>query len=184
MKRIFIIHGWDSTPQEGWFPWLKKQLEQKGFEAVVLAMPQTNEPMLATWVSHLFQIIINPDKETYLVGHDIGATTVLRYLEKLPQDEKIGGAVLIAPLIETVGLKETENFFEEKISYSKIKLHTKKFTAIYSDDDPLVPLKQSEVLKDELGAAIITQEGMKHFSGADGIIELPIALNSILETVK
>lgn len=26
-KRIFIIHGWDGFPEEGWFPWLNKAME-------------------------------------------------------------------------------------------------------------------------------------------------------------
>jgi len=28
-KRVFIIHGWDGYPEEGWFPWLKKKLKEK-----------------------------------------------------------------------------------------------------------------------------------------------------------
>ena len=29
MKRVFIIHGWEGHPENAWFPWLKKELEQK-----------------------------------------------------------------------------------------------------------------------------------------------------------
>ena len=29
MKRVFIIHGWDGYPEEGWFPWLKEELEKE-----------------------------------------------------------------------------------------------------------------------------------------------------------
>jgi esterase/lipase len=35
MKKVFIIHGWDGYPEEGWFPWLKKELEKKGFSVFV-----------------------------------------------------------------------------------------------------------------------------------------------------
>lgn len=35
MKRIFIAHGWDGCPEEGWFPWLKKELEIREFEVFV-----------------------------------------------------------------------------------------------------------------------------------------------------
>lgn len=31
IKRIFIIHGWDGSPQNRWFPWLEKELKKKGF---------------------------------------------------------------------------------------------------------------------------------------------------------
>lgn len=30
MKRVIIVHGWDGYPEEGWFPWFKKELEEKG----------------------------------------------------------------------------------------------------------------------------------------------------------
>jgi len=34
-KRVFIIHGWDGYLEEGWFPWLKRELEAAGFAAFV-----------------------------------------------------------------------------------------------------------------------------------------------------
>jgi len=27
MKTVYIIHSWEEYPEEGWFPWLKKELE-------------------------------------------------------------------------------------------------------------------------------------------------------------
>ena len=35
MKRVYIIHGWEGYPEEGWFPWLKKELEDRGFDALL-----------------------------------------------------------------------------------------------------------------------------------------------------
>lgn len=32
-KRVFLIHGWEGYPEEGWRPWLKKKL---GAEAIVM----------------------------------------------------------------------------------------------------------------------------------------------------
>lgn len=31
-KRVFIVHGWDGKPSGAWLPWLKKELEAKGFD--------------------------------------------------------------------------------------------------------------------------------------------------------
>ena len=39
-KRVFIAHGWDGYPEEGWFPWLKKELETKGFEVSEIIIKQ------------------------------------------------------------------------------------------------------------------------------------------------
>jgi len=35
--------------------------------------------------------------------------------------------------------------------------------------------------KDKLGAKLIVEHNMKHFSGDDGISELPVVLNNLLE---
>lgn len=48
MKRVFIIHGWEGYPEEGWFPWLKKELEEKSFAVQVLVMPDTDKPQINT----------------------------------------------------------------------------------------------------------------------------------------
>ena len=44
-KRAFIIHGWDGYPEEGWFPWLKAELEQRGFTVEIPSMPHPAEPI-------------------------------------------------------------------------------------------------------------------------------------------
>ena len=32
-----MVHGWDGNPNNHWFPWLKKELEKRGFEVHVPA---------------------------------------------------------------------------------------------------------------------------------------------------
>src|SRR3989338_6493172 len=90
-KRAFIIHGWDGYPDEGWFPWLKAELEKNGFQVHVPAMPESAEPKIETWVSHLSKAVGDVDENTYFVGHSIGCQTILRFLESLPADKKVGG---------------------------------------------------------------------------------------------
>src|SRR6266540_2333613 len=96
MKRVFIIHGWDGYPEEGIFPWLKKELENRDFIVHNPTMPDPLKPKIDVWVKFLKEQISTPDKDTYLFGHSIGAQTILRYLETLGDNEKIGGAVFLA----------------------------------------------------------------------------------------
>src|SRR3989344_3930633 len=95
MKRVFIIHGWGGFPEEGWFPWLKKELEARGFAVQVPAMPDTNEPKIETWVPHLAKLVGEPDEQTFLIGHSIGCQTVLRYLQTLKPGQAVGGALFV-----------------------------------------------------------------------------------------
>ena len=93
-KRAFIIHGWGCYPEEGWFPWLKKELEARDFEVQIPAMPDSDTPKIKPWVSHLNELVGVCDEQTYLIGHSIGCQTILRYIETLPHPTKVGGAVL------------------------------------------------------------------------------------------
>lgn len=45
-RRIFIIHGWGGTPKEGWFPWLKREFESKGFEVFIPQLPDSDNPRI------------------------------------------------------------------------------------------------------------------------------------------
>jgi len=183
-NRVFIIHDWDSSPEEAWYLWLKRELEKKDFEVDVPEMPNTAFPDLITWISHLIQIIVDPNQQTFFVGHGLGCAAILRYLEKMPLGVKVGGVILVAGYLESLGLGPEENFFKEPFNFSKIKSHCHKFIAICSDDDPMVPLRSGREIEKKLGANLITEQGLKHFDESEKVIKLPIALNSILEIAR
>ena len=95
-KRVYIIHGWGGNPGEGWLVWLKNNLEGSGFKVFTPNMPDTDNPRISTWTSHLDKIVGTADKNTYFIGHSIGCQTIMRYLEQLPSDQKAGGAIFVA----------------------------------------------------------------------------------------
>ena len=191
MKRVFLIHGWGGYPEEGWKPWLKNELEKRDFIVYVPAMPDSEHPKMDAWLEELRKTVGTPDEDCYFVGHSLGCITILRYLETLEESQEIGGAVLVAGFSDiniTIGkdedINEIKTFFETDVDFKKIKTHCKKFVAIHSDDDPYVPLRYANIFKEKLGAEIIVQNNMKHFSGEDGINQLPIALESVLKLSK
>lgn len=165
MKRVIIIHCWEGYPNYCWYPQTKKELEAKGFEVEVPEMPETENPKLSGWLAKLKEVIGSPDEGLYLVGHSVGVITILRYLDTLKDDQKIGGAVFVAGFSDDLGYKELSNFFETPINFEKIKEKAKKFVAIHSDNDPYVDLKYGEIFKEKLGAEVIIKNNMGHFSG-------------------
>ena len=66
----------------------------------------------------------------------------------------------------------------------KILTHTKNFVTIFSDNDSFVPIEDAEIFRKKLEAKVIIEHQKGHFSSEDGIFELPIALESILELSK
>ncbi len=184
--RVFIIHGWDGYPEEGWFPWLKKELEAKGFEVHVPEMPNPEEPKIETWVSHLAGVVGDPNKNTYFVGHSVGCQAILRYLESLPTEKRVGGAVFVAGWFILSDLETEEEkvigkpWVETPIDFEKVKRHTTKFLAIFSDNDYVIPIVNKEMLEERLGAKTIIEREKGHFTGSDGVTKLPSALKAII----
>ena len=190
MKRIFLIHGWEGHPNNNWFPWLKRELEKRKFNVNVPSMPNPSEPKIETWVSYLAKQVKKADENTYFVGHSIGCQTIMRYLEI--KQNKIGGCVFVAPwmsldekTIEEEGediLEIAKPWIETPVDFDKVKKTTNKFIAIFSDNDPYVPLKEnSKVIRIKLGAEIIIEKDMGHFDDEAGIKKLPSVLNALLK---
>src|SRR5579862_2693213 len=111
MKRAVLVHCWSGTPDYAWYPWVKRQLEQRGFTVTVPLMPDTDRPKLTLWLPHLQSVIGSPDDELLLIGHSIGTVTILRYLETLPVDMHVGKVILVAGFTDQLGFQQLENFF-------------------------------------------------------------------------
>lgn len=189
-KRVYIIHGWGGSPDEGWLPWLAEKLAEKGFSVKVPEMPGTDNPKIGAWVSHLQKIVGRCDADTFFVGHSIGCQAIMRYLEKIPGDEKAGGAVFVAGWLTLSNIDSQEErmtsspWLNTPIDFSKIKQRAEKFSCIFSDDDPYVPKENGKLFSEKLGAKLITLKNTGHFSGEDGINELPGALEELLRIAK
>ena len=181
-KRVYLIHGWNGSPDGGWKPWLKQELEKQGFEVTIPTMPNSAHPQMDEWLDNLNKTVGQVDDQCYFVGHSLGCITILRYLERL-REEKIGGVILVAGFTSNLGVKELENFFPDlgHIDWNKIKSHCDKFVAIHSDNDPYVSTHYGEdIFQKHLGAQYILEHNKKHFSGNDGINELPTLLEVLL----
>ena len=185
-KRVFIIHGWDGNPREGWFPWLKHELEQRGFEVHVPAMPNSSVPTIEAWVGHLAKLVGQPDEDTFFIGHSIGCQTILRYLASL-QGDKVGGAIFVAGWFILSDLETEEEkrigkpWIETPIDFDRVKAATSNLTAIFSEDDSDVPFEiNTKLFKANLSAKIVIDNGKGHFSGSDGVTQLPSVLSQLV----
>lgn len=182
MKRVFIIHGWDGVPNDAWKPWLKKELEKRGFQVIAPQMPGGSNPKLEEWLMTLSSVVGEPSKSDYFVGHSLGCIAILKYIETL-QKIKIGGCVLVSGFITSLRIKETENFFEKPLDF-RVNRKIQHIAAINSDNDPYVSIAKANEIKDKLGAKLIIEHGLGHISKSSGVKELPSALNAILEMAK
>ena len=187
MKKVYLVHCWDGTSEDGWYPWVKKELEKYDVEVNKFDMPNTANPTIQEWVSTLNNKVVSLDANTYFIGHSIGCQTIMRYLESKEITE-IGGILFVAPwldlLPEAVEDEESYNtaypWIHTPIDFEKIKKFTSNINCIFSDNDYFVSLDQEKEFKEKLGARTLIVNGKGHISHDDDVYEL----DEILELSK
>lgn len=182
MKEAVIIHLWEGYPEYCWYPRTKQELEEIGFMVDMPQMPDSNFPKQDKWVATLREKVQRPSEDIYLIGHSIGAVTILRYLENLPEEQQVGGVVLVAGFTDNMGYEVFSDFFTKPLDFEGIKSKARNFTVIISDDDPYIDMKYGYELRDKLNGELIIKNGLKHMS--QGCNALPDVAGAIKRQVE
>lgn len=181
MKKIFIIHGLSGSPNGGWRPWLMSELEKKDLYACALAMPSPDTPTVEEWCKEIDRHIY-PEDEVYLIGHSLGATAILRYLEK--EDARpIAGTILVSGPFHLTHNKKLETFLNRAFDFDTIKKKCTFFTIIHGDNDTVVPVNDGKQFAEKLNCPFIVIEDGKHLNGSAGWFQLPECLKAIEEMI-
>lgn len=174
MKNALILHGAGNNSQGNWFPWLKKELEERGYETWVPDLPNADVPNLKEWLEVIFSNKAwQFNDESILIGHSSGATLILRILAELPENTKVKEAVLVAAFVE-LGIKAEyfpykRSLVEHPFPWAKIKNACNQFFFVCSDNDPYqCGCDQANIMREHLGGEIILQPGEAHFNLEQG----------------
>jgi predicted alpha/beta hydrolase family esterase len=159
-------------------PWLDRELTAAGCVVTRLSMPHPETPTIDDWVRALAAAVGTPDGNTHFVGHSVGCQTVMRYIAGLSDDVHVGKLALVAPWFGLVGLQEHENpiaqpWLDTPIDTDAVRRRTDSILAIFSDDDPVVPLTNVDLYRDRLDAHCIVLHAKDHLGGDSGVTELP-----------
>lgn len=180
-RRVIIVHGWDAAPTSNWFPWLKTELENLGHLVSVPAMPEPALPEVDAWVRCLEQAAGKVDDSVYFVGHSLGCITIAHFLQQLPEGIEAGGCVFVAGFSGNIQNPATRNFYEKPLAAERVRRHSGPVTAIFSEDDPRVPLARASEFARQLEAKEVLLNGFGHFVGSRGVTRLPVALEALRE---
>ena len=182
-----MIHGFRGKPNGGWRPWLMGELSKNDIWACALAMPAPDVPIKSDWIKKINEVVGIPNEEIFLVGHSLGVPAILRYLESLDKDSKVGGVVLVSgPLskIEKDGYEQVDIFLDTVFDFDHIRNVCKNFVVIQGDNDQNVPFSDAEELAEKFSCELISIPNGGHLNGSAGIFELPQALDSLLKMIK
>lgn len=191
MNKVYIVHCWEGSKDDGWYPWLDKELSNGNTIVYRFNMPNTENPKIEEWVPFLDSIVKDLDSNTYFVGHSIGCQTILRFLQSR-DITNIGGILLVAPWLDLLpeAISDSESYETAKpwltipIDFEKVKMFTSNITCIFSDDDYFVSLPQKEVFEKLLDAKTIVVSNKGHISQEDDVYELDEILNECKLMIK
>jgi uncharacterized protein len=159
-KHAIIFHGTGGHPDAlGWYRWLGRRLEDRGYAVEIPHYPGMNVEPIETFLpkvlaGHTF------DADTVLVGHSGGAALLLAVLEHL--DVTVAQAVLVAGYW-TPPNTEDEPVLQASYDWASIRAHARDFVFINSVKDPYgCDEMQGRAMFDRLGGTqVIRDDG--HF---------------------
>ncbi len=165
MKNALILHGTSSSSEGNWFPWLKKELEERGWKVWVPDLPHADKPSIKRYNEFIFG---NKEwkfnKDSVLVGHSSGAVAILGLLQHLPENTIINVCILVSGFKDDLGWPSLKELFDERFDYEFIKKRSRKFILIHSDNDPHVDISHAKFLSEKLGGKLIILKGQGHFN--------------------
>lgn len=174
MKKALILPGWFQKTSDNWYPWLREQLNKKGYQTSIVDLPtmSTQKPKMQEQLDYLFDKF-EIDEETAIVGHSLGALLTLRVAER----KKFHTMILIVGW-DFNDLEEGHaSYWEEPIDHSKIIKNTKKRCCISSKCDKYISRNQSRKMSERLEADFKMVEGAGHFTSGDGVDEIKVVLD-------
>ncbi len=179
MKKVFIVHGFQGSPNGGWRPWLMAELEKIEVYACALSMPTPENPICSEWVAEIARHVErNKNDEIYLVGHSLGVPAIMRYLESA-DSTAVAGCVLVSGPSEKNSNKKLDLFLDTPFDFEKIKSTVMQFAIIHGDNDDRVPFDNAEMLAEKLNGELIMIPNGGHLNGRSGWLSLPQALEAL-----
>ncbi|MBI3366781.1 alpha/beta hydrolase [Candidatus Roizmanbacteria bacterium] len=172
MKRnIFIIHGSYGSPQENWFPWLKKELEKLGRRVFVpqFPVPKKITPgghQLKDWLKEFDKYRKFVNENTIIIAHSRGAVFCYHLLPTFP--EPIDSVFLVGGWLNYHWYKKsrkTNSFHKKPFLWEKIKKSARYFEFYQSNNDPTgIPVSDGKTVAKYLDAKFILVKETGHFS--------------------
>jgi predicted alpha/beta hydrolase family esterase len=158
MKNAIILHCTEGSPDMFWYPWLKGQLEKKGYTVWLPQLPHPEKPDIAEWLPFVLENGVFND-ETVLVGHSAGCPLILSILEHA----SVKQAILVAAFFEQLSPDEKESILQDSYNWSVIKNNVQDSIYINSDNDPWgCDVAAGQNLLQHIGGTLIIPHGEGH----------------------
>ncbi len=188
-QKALLIHGFEGDSNVVWFPWMKRELEARGFDVIAPNLPDARHPKIANWMKVLTPILNNFGPNDIVVGLSLGSKAAIHAIDLAGKNIK--HTYLVASAIGEIDKRKWDifaknhpksdvealrNFWHAKTNFSRVTKLCGGVSIILSDDDPVVPMKTHENLPKRWDFKVWS--GYGHFD----IEEAPELLAEILKS--
>lgn len=161
--KVIIIHGnGDSTPQDNWIPYCKREVEKMGLTCLAPQFPDAPLARSKYWLPMLKEEL-HADEHTILVGHSSGALAAMRFAEQ----NKILGSILIGAMHTDLGIENERlsGYFDTPWNWQAIKNNQQWIVQFASCDDPWIPIEEARFVYQHLDCEYHEYKDQGHFGG-------------------
>lgn len=152
--------GSGETPESFWYPFVKAELEKRGYSVSIPLLPDNEKPEINKTLPFVLKNC-KFDKDTVIVAHSAGCPLTLAVLENL--NVKIRQVILVAGYCTSIGTEKGNGALQKSYNWKKIKENIADIVFINSDNDPWkCDDKQGRKMFDHLGGTLIIRHGEGH----------------------
>lgn len=179
---LIILHGTKGSPEGNWFQWLKEKAEESGYRVFIPRLPTPENQSKDNWCEALRNQAPVFGHDTILAGHSLGATFMLHILEVV--QEPIAKSIFVSPVIDKLGIEEYDTLNKSFLKtpdfdWSTISNNAGEIVYFHGNNDPYVPLEQSQTLQRKLGGELLVIPEGGHLNSESGYTEFPEILEHL-----
>lgn len=179
-QNYVLLHGFNGSSKKGFFPWLRAELERRGYDVQAPDLPNPERPTEEEQVSYVLKNI-QFDERTVLYGHSLGAVVAMKVAERL---EKPIGALVMSGAFVDPHFKDKHRPFETTFTWTfdaeKIKKNARLTWAIQDINDRAVSAEQAARLGETLGIDVKKVTAQQPHFDED---EEPAILHALLPSI-
>ncbi len=181
--KVIFIHGnggGDINAPDGWFPYLKKELEKLGLKVVSQNFPDPVKARKEYWLPFLEKL--GADENTILIGHSSGAVAAMRYAEK----HQLLGTILVAACHTDLGMtsERISGYYDEPWRWENIKSNQQWIVQFHSIDDPFIPIEEARFIHKKLDSEYYEYTDQEHFGYPTPKLEFKEVLDEVLKKLS
>lgn len=171
MENYIILHGSFGSKDGNWFPWLKKELENKNQNVLVPQMPiGVGNQNYDNWSKELDQLGIN--ENTTIIAHSIAPVFVCKYL--INKQIRVKKLIFVCGFNNYLGIDPDFDAVNEPMFLDNlidVKKYCDNIICFYSDNDPYVKFDVEKEFADKIANEQYIIKNGGHINAESGYTE-------------